>query len=153
RESSHAAEWDLALAALGGHPLQSALWGDARRDIDGVRDRRWLAIKDDKPVWMVRVEERSFPGFGRIGWAPKGPTGRLLDSGETVPSDFLTLLKLDGMSTLITNPWSTTKGVAQVGSGRYRTIWLDLSKGRQHAWERLDKQWRYGVRRAERLGV
>jgi len=39
REPS-AAEWDHALAALAGHPLQSALWGESRRMVDGTRDCR-----------------------------------------------------------------------------------------------------------------
>src|SRR5262249_36012865 len=34
-----------------------------------------------------------------------------------------------------------------------RTIWIDLTRGREALMAGLDKQWRYGVGRASRLGV
>ena len=44
------AEWDRALAALSGHPLQSCLWGDARRAVDGIAQHRWLARCHGEPI-------------------------------------------------------------------------------------------------------
>ena len=32
-------EWDVLLAEMGGHPLQSALWGEAKKTVYG-KDRR-----------------------------------------------------------------------------------------------------------------
>ena len=37
-----AEDWDRELASLGGHPWQSALWGNARRNSQAVVDHRWL---------------------------------------------------------------------------------------------------------------
>src|SRR3990172_8170347 len=36
-----AAVWDRRLAEMRGHPLQSALWGDARYAVDGIQNHRW----------------------------------------------------------------------------------------------------------------
>src|SRR5262245_42601397 len=80
--------WDRALAALGGHPLQSALWGDARREVDGIADHRWVAMSSGVPVWMIRIEERRLPIAGWVGWAPRGPTGKL-PGGQTVAESML----------------------------------------------------------------
>jgi len=46
REEKDPVCWDSELARLGGHPLQSALWGDARRQADGIDDRRFVAEDD-----------------------------------------------------------------------------------------------------------
>ncbi|WP_170265724.1 lipid II:glycine glycyltransferase FemX [Thiohalocapsa marina] len=42
---------------------------------------------------------------------------------------------------------------AVLSASRHRTIWIDLTQGRDALWQRLDKQWRYGVGRALRVGV
>lgn len=156
RDDLDSADWDAALAGLGGHPLQSALWGDARRAVDGICDQRWIALRAGKPVWMIRVEERTFPALGPIGWVPRGPTGEAPGGAGALPAALLERLKQRGITALITNQWSEAeddKGSSANRAARPRTIWIDLSAGRDRAWQSLDKQWRYGVRRAERLGV
>jgi hypothetical protein len=156
REDLNSVEWDVALARLGGHPLQSALWGDARRAVDRVRDHRWMALRTGKPVWMIRCEERAVPALGPIGWVPKGPAGETPSGAGALPSALIERLKPYGITALITNEWSQAgdqSGNTANGAAGPRTIWIDLSAGRDRVWENVDKQWRYGVRRAERLGV
>ena len=72
------AEWDHALAALSGHPLQSCLWGDARGTVDGIVQHRWLARCNGEPIWMIRVEDAKC----RAARSP-GHRGARLDARRT----------------------------------------------------------------------
>ena len=152
-----AAEWDRALAQLGGHPLQSCLWGDARRSVDGIVQHRWLAHRNGEPVWMIRVEERRVPS-GKIAWAPRGPTGGTAQTSLSVPPGLEERLRTEGFSLLICDPWvrvegTRTNGFDMGGRTRPRTIWLDLTLGKDILFTNLHKQARKGVRRAARGGV
>ncbi len=152
-----AAEWDAALAALSGHPLQSCLWGDARREVDGIAQHRWLARRDGEPVWMIRVEERKTLA-AKIAWAPRGPTGRTTELSLAVPPRFAERLKSEGFSLLICDPWVKREGAAVNGVARAarpgpQTIWLDLSLGEEVLFGNLHKHVRNGIRRAAKVGV
>jgi hypothetical protein len=152
-----AAEWDHALAELFGHPLQSCLWGDARRHLDGIVQHRWLARRDGEPIWMIRVEERRVLG-GKIAWAPRGPTGRTPELGLSTPPEFESYLRTEGFAILISDPWIKVRDSPQqptsgVRRGKPQTIWLDLSVGKEVIFENFHKHVRNGVRRAGRGGV
>jgi len=140
--------WDAALAELGGHPLQSALWGDARRVADGIADRRWAAMNGDAPVHLLRVERRPLRGFGAVGWAP-----RALDRARAIQLPPADRLRHAGIALLIRDRWAEANEVALPAPKPPHTIWIDLAVGREALWRNLDKQWRYGVGRAERSGV
>ncbi len=146
-------EWDHALAFLRGHPLQSALWGEARRAVERMRDYRWMAIKDGTPFWMMRFEERRVPGVGRIAWAPRGPTGT---DALVAPEGLAERLRLAGFALLVTDPWvpvaSATADKPPL-STRPRTIWVNLEIGEEAVWNALHPQMRKGVRRADRGNV
>jgi peptidoglycan pentaglycine glycine transferase (the first glycine) len=150
-----AAEWDHVLAALGGHPLQSCLWGDARRAHDGIIQRRWLARRDGQPVWMIRVEERSVLG-GKIAWAPRGPTGRTAELSSSVPSGFEKQLQAEGFSLLISDPrvkLGSPETVRNAGRPKPQTIWIDLSLGKDVVFKNMHKHVRNGIRRAAKAGI
>src|ERR1700676_1204698 len=150
------AEWDHALAALSGHPLQSCLWGDARRAVDGIAQHRWLARRDGEPIWMIRVEERKVLG-GKIAWAPRGPTGRTADMSLSVPPGFEERLKAEGFALLVSDPWvedpETAQRHAKAARRKPQTIWLDLSVGTEVIFKNCHTQMRKGVRRAARAGI
>jgi hypothetical protein len=150
------AEWDHALAALSGHPLQSCLWGDARRAVDGIAQHRWLARRDGEPIWMIRVEERKVLG-GKIAWAPRGPTGRTADMSLSVPPGFDERLRAEGFALLICDPWVANRDMARQNDKAARTkpqtIWIDLSAGKDAVFGNLHKHVRNGVRRAAKIGV
>jgi hypothetical protein len=152
-----AADWDHALAGLFGHPLQSCLWGDARRTLDGIVQHRLLARRDGEPIWMIRVEERKVLG-GKIAWAPRGPTGRTAELSLSMPPGFDEHLKAEGFSLLISDPWvemedESAKRCDNVKPPRPQTIWLDLSVGENVVFKNLHKHLRNGVRRAAKAGV
>jgi hypothetical protein len=142
-------EWDSALAQLGGHPLQSCLWGDSRRRVEAIADVRWLLKDSNKPVWMIRIERRRLPIGGWVGWSPKGPTGVLPSSGEI--SALLAQLRKDGMQLLVTDPWRRVR--EDGASDRPRTVWIDLTVGEKQVWERLHPKFRQYARGAARTGV
>lgn len=142
--------WDRALAALGGHPLQSALWGDVRRELDGIADQRWMAFRADAPAWMARIEQRRLPAFGWVGWTPRGPTG---DPDTDLPPSLRRRLESEGMLLLVTDRWQPETAVPDTSRSVPRTIWVDLTIGLDALSRSLDKQWRYGVGRARRMGV
>jgi peptidoglycan pentaglycine glycine transferase (the first glycine) len=152
-----AAEWDHALAGLFGHPLQSCLWGDARRTLDGIVQHRWVARRDGEPIWMIRVEERKVPG-GKIAWAPRGPTGRTAELSMSMPPGFEKHFKAEGFSLLISDPWveigdGPAKRCDNVRHPKPQTIWIDLSVGEDVVFKNLHKHVRNGVRRAAKAGV
>ncbi|MGH6822602.1 MAG: lipid II:glycine glycyltransferase FemX [Methylocella sp.] len=153
-----AAEWDCALATLRGHPLQSSVWGRARAMVHGVVEHRWLLRRGDKPVWMIRVEERKIGPIAKIAWAPRGPAGVTAELSLSTPPGFSERLRAEGFSLLVTDPWIKVNGEAanspdNVSGTRPRTIWLDLSQGADAIFQGFHKLTRWGVRRAARGGV
>lgn len=151
-------EWDRALARLGGHPLQSAFWGDSRAEAGDFQDHRDAAYVDDEIVWMCRYEIRKLPGnIGRVAWVPKGPVQAEGEIAQIAYSEFLNRLKRKGYWLAIENRYSSKLGnprpEAMAISAPYRTIWIDLSMGEEALWKRLHKQWRYHVRVSRRDGV
>jgi len=90
------ADWDRALADLGGHPLQSALWGDARARIDGIENHRWAALLDGRPVLMARFEVRRVLRLGRVAWLPRGPTMAAGEVSGVLYDEFLDRLRQQG---------------------------------------------------------
>ena len=152
-----AVDWDHALAALSGHPLQSCLWGDARRQVDVITQHRWLARRNDEPIWMIRVEERMVLGT-KIAWAPRGPTGRTADLTLSLAPGFEGRLRTEGFSLLITDPWvavtdGSTTPSGSAGRSKGQTIWIDLSLGKDLLFSNLHKHVRNAVRRAAKIGV
>jgi lipid II:glycine glycyltransferase (peptidoglycan interpeptide bridge formation enzyme) len=152
-ENTNSVLWDKNLALLGGHPLQTALWGDARQKVDGIANHRWEASLDGQVVWMARIEERHIPMVGRIAWIPKGSTTIAgYEVVSVIESEFVKRLKHCGYIMAVTDRWRALSETHDA-SGKPRTIWLDLSMGSEQLWTRLDKQWRYGVSRSRREGI
>jgi len=144
-------EWDKLLAELNGHPLQSAKWGEARRQVDGL-DSVYLAhLENNKPVLMARVEARQVPVLGKVAWMPRGPVFSGDVSGEKYESILSAELGALGYSLLITDLYEKNIGCSK--GKKVSTIWIDLSAGLEIMAQLIDKQWMYGVRRAARDGV
>ena len=149
------AEWDAALAGLGGHALQSALWGEARRAEEGLKSRYWAYRNGQgKIVWMARIEERSMTPIHKLGWIPRGPTFAP-DCGVS-DADFHRALKAANFFLAVTDLW---KDVSRQASGpgiadhRPRTVWIDLGVGVDRLWSNLKGSRRTGVKRGEKSGV
>ncbi len=148
-------EWDYELACLGGHPWQSALWGDARRQVDGVIDHRWLVRRGNRIVQMVRFEERRIPALGNVAWITRGPVTPNSGAIE-LETDIRECLKDHKFVLAVANPWrrntDTSRNAASEDKGP-RTIWIDLTVGRDRLHENLSQSFRRNIRLAQRRGV
>jgi hypothetical protein len=152
--STDSAQWDADLSRLGGHPLQSAVWGDARRIEDGLSDCRWQAREGSKIVWMARVEERRAAGVARVAWIPRGPTASSSRLNGDIDKVFLAKMREAGFMLVVSDRWVPIDDASRTLTAvAPKTIWLDLGRGAASLWQELDKQWRYGVGRARREGV
>lgn len=148
-------EWDRELGRLGGHPWQSALWGDARRDVDGIVDHRWLVRRGRNVVQMVRFEERRIGGLGKAAWIPRGPVvARDTTQMYDLAPELRDRLRRQGFTLAVANPWaSRANNEPPMQDNCPRTIWIDLTIGREQLWRNLERQVRYGVSRAERSNI
>lgn len=153
-EISDSREWDGLLSRLNGHPLQSALWGDARRKVDGIHDMRFACIENSEPIFMARVEERRIPLFGKVAWIPRGPT--IVDGVNhlMLKKEFAALLRSRGFCLAIYDRYEVLSAPLELENSRQvKTILMDLSTGILEVEKRLSSQWRSRVKRAKELKV
>jgi len=143
-----ASEWDKHLANLNGHPLQSALWGDARAKVDHIPDFRYACLEDDKPVFMARIERRTVPTLGNVAWLARGPVCH--EKCQAYLHELQNQIKHHQFGFMVTDPYAVVNTARQYST---QTILLDLTIGEEKLLANLHKQWRYGVRRAEKEGV
>jgi lipid II:glycine glycyltransferase (peptidoglycan interpeptide bridge formation enzyme) len=150
QQEHDALAWDKELAKLGGHPLQSALWGNARQKVDGIPQLLLACHADnDGVVGLARIEARRAPLAGKIAWMPKGPCLPNADA-DAMTAALHAELKQRGFIACITNRYVAADHDT---AGQPKTIWLDLTQGLDALSKALDSQWRYGARRALREGV
>lgn len=151
RSDLSAKEWDTLLASMGGHPLQSALWGDAKKAIYGISDQRLAVYHENKLISLIRVEKKGLKSLLSLGWVPQGPTLAPDIQWENIQNDFLNQMKNAGHSLCVSVPWQVASDYPVKATRQ--TIWIDLRVGTEQLWSALDKQWRYGVRSAQRFNV
>lgn len=144
-------KWDKLLTQFGGHPLQSALWGNAKSEIYGIKDERLAFYIQNQLIALVRIEQRGFKPFLKLAWIPQGPTIAIDSESQIIHEGILKQLKKTGYLLYIATPWKSVLNTDL--KGMRKTIWIDLKVGKEKLWMNLDKQWRYGVRSAERLGM
>jgi len=149
--------WDELLASSGGHPLQTALWGEARANAEGTESERLLVQQDGRTVLLARVEMRRRKLVGKIAWLPQGPMYLDAQAAFDAHVRLKAELKARGYHLLFENPY-----VAE--PPRYRehgvpmgeptqTIITDLSMGENAVWNKVSSNWRNNVRTAERKGI
>ncbi|MDP1574194.1 MAG: GNAT family N-acetyltransferase [Coxiellaceae bacterium] len=150
RDNLSSSEWDTQLAKMGGHPLQSALWGDARIKFEGIIDQRLALYDKENIVALVRAEMRGLKLLFTLIWIPQGPALSPDVDCHLIYKKISDKLKKNANVVCATYPWAVKN---TEGMGSRKTIWIDLKKGKEKLWADLDSQWRYGVRRAEREGA
>lgn len=145
-----AIQWDCNLGKIGGHPLQSAIWGNARQEIDGIPSLLFSCQSGNQYLdGMARVEIRKAPLGKKVAWIPRGPFLGNAGDHDTMTS-LLSELRRRGFIACISDPYSVSETSKL---GQPRTIWVDLTLGLEALSKALDSQWRYGARRAAREGV
>lgn len=144
-------KWDHFLSKMGGHSLQSALWGNAKRVIYGIFDQRLALYRQEKLIALIRIENRGLKWLPKLAWVPQGPVLDFDVKWQDTREIFLQQLKKMGYRFCVFFPWQPATEL-KIQKGR-KTIWIDLQLGKQKLWLALDKQWRYGVRYADRCGI
>lgn len=152
QENLGAHEWDTLLAKMHGHPLQSALWGDARCASDGTQDTRWAALINRQPVLLIRFEQRRILKLLKVAWVPQGPLFIKEQFQSLLKKQLLQRLRVRGYFLCVMNPWQEITP-HQPKKSHQHTIFIDLTVGKDQLWVNLHKQFRYDVRNAERKGV
>lgn len=145
-------DWDSELARLGGHPWQSAAWGEAQREADGVAAYRLRLSSDNETVQMVRVEARKVMGLGKLAWIRRGPTGPSPADRRLLRPEIVRWLSARGFVFAVANPWCRDPNPSPASSPP-RTIWIDLTAGQDRLWKNLQSHWRNGVMKARRRGI
>ena len=153
-----AAEWDRELAALNGHPWQSAYWGNTQHEIEGVPDRRIRLRRNGETVQMVRVEQRNVPKLGKMAWVRRGPTNSVAAGVPELEPEIVSWLGREGYCLAVTSPFfgqvAQDQGPEAVVDPREaRTIWVDLTLGVETLWQNLQRNFRNDVGRARKKGV
>lgn len=153
--NSSAAEWDQGLACLRGHPLQSAVWGEARRRAGEPQDLRLMAVAGGEPLCMARVEQRVVPFLGRTAWIPKGPVYAAGAATAELHAALLRQLRRLGFILVLETPYracDVAPGWDHQGPG-YQTMVVDLQGDCEAIWSGLPNKLRSQIRSAERKGV
>ncbi|MCX7121850.1 MAG: GNAT family N-acetyltransferase [Gammaproteobacteria bacterium] len=147
RDDLSAIEWDRLLAEIGGHPLQSALWGEAKKSIYGISDQRLSIYIKNNLVALIRVEKRGLKLFSKIAWIPQGPTLTSDIQWRDIETMIQDRFKKLSYALCVTSPWKSIFNTEKKG-GR-QTIWIDLNSEKQKIWSALG----YGVRKAAQINA
>ena len=152
KENIDSDAWDSMLTDMQGHPLQSAYWGDAKKSIENSKDIRFLAFKNGKPIFMARCEERRFLKIFKIAWVPQGPVVENGSSYGGLQREFFRRLKEKGFFFCVINPRKKISSEKIKGTSA-KTIWIDLTLGKDKIWSNAAKQFRSDVRRSKKFGI
>jgi len=144
--------WDSELPRLNGHPWQSAAWGRAERETNGVEDHRLRVSYNDSTIQMVRVEVRNVAAIGKLAWIRRGPTGPSGADRTRLDPQITDWLTRQGFVFAVTNPYCRHCGPVPKAV-QSQTIWIDLTVGHDQLWSNLKGNLRRGVSRAQRGGV
>ncbi len=149
-EDEPADVWDDRLATFGGHPLQSALWGDARAKVEGIPSERLLVECGGRAVLQARIEARHHRLAGKIAWIPQGPLYLDAQTAFAAHLQLKAALKARGYQVYFEDPRDPIPpryrehGVS-IG-GPSQTIVVDLSVGPDVLWRELSSNWRNEIR-------
>lgn len=143
--------WDSHLSELGGHPLQSSLWGESRR-VCGQMESLYATVEHEgRRVLMARVEARPAGPFAKVAWIPKGPVLLANNDSPVGIRELGDLLRKRGYCLMVVNPYA----VVQDASPGLETnnIFIDLTADSQTLLANLGKEIRRMVRRATDAGL
>ena len=97
--------WEELVVLSEAHPLQTALWGEARAKADGTQSGRLLFQCDGAPALLARVEVRRHPFAGKVAWIPQGPVYVDAELGYEASVVLKTELKARGYQICFENPY------------------------------------------------
>lgn len=154
-------EWDAAVDAQGGHPMQLWGWGESKAQ-HGWRAERLLVVDGEELIGSAQVLYRSLPfPFQALAYIPRGPQAKVARL-----ADVLTLVeavvKRSGAVVLTAEPdWeSTDPSAATLPAGGWRpaathiliprTLILDLDRSDDELFAAMTKKTRQYIRKSGR---
>lgn len=143
--------WDKWLSDLHGHPLQSSLWGEARRECDGFESIYVSNEEDAAPTFMARIETRQLAWGLKVAWLPKGPAYIEPSVANTEFPRLRAYLRDKGYSMLMASPY--TVALEPAADKGVKTIIIDLTVPDTTRLANLAKVTRRMIRRAQDTGV
>lgn len=146
-------DWDNYLISLKGHPLQSALWGNAREKTDKIKSQYWAAFVNNKPILLIRFEVRKIPFVGNIAWIPKGPVGTKHSLVPKAYNYFLSYLKKKRYLLCIQEPYFDNIIQSPINTKKPQTILINLNLGEEKLWSKLDKTTRWCIKVSKQRGI
>ena len=145
-------DWDEFLIFFNGHPLQSTTWGNARLDIEGIKDYRWAVFNDNKIIYIVRFEERRIFKFLKIAWIPQEISINDVRCYNQIQKELFIRLRKKGFFICVTSPWRKIK-IEEDKSFIRHTIWINLNDGKEKIWKNLGSRFRNDIKRAKKMGI
>ena len=155
KEINNSGKWDQLLSELNGHPLQSALWGDARKKVEGMDDLRLAYFDYGGPFFMARIEVRKASIIGKVAWIPRGPIFTPeLHNRKKIEEELTEILKNKGFCLAISDSYEVMSEPLKLNdSKQVKTIIIDLNIGILELERRLSSQFRSRIRKANKLQV
>ncbi|AJT40415.1 lipid II:glycine glycyltransferase FemX [Psychromicrobium lacuslunae] len=154
-------EWDAAVDAQGGHPMQLWGWGESKAQ-HGWRAERLLVRDGADLVGSAQVLYRSLPfPFRSLAYIPRGPQAELSRLAEVL-SAIESVVKRSGAVVLTAEPdWESTDPALSVLSASGwqkaatqilipRTLILDLNRSDEELFAAMTKKTRQYIRKSGR---
>ena len=155
REINNSTKWDEFISELDGHPLQSALWGDARKNDEGMDDLRLAYLDYGRPLFISRIEIRKATLIGKVAWIPKGPIYNVeLDLRNIIQKELIEILRNKGFCLIVSDYYETVNEPIKLNdSSQVKTITIDLTLGLMELEKKLSSQFRSRIKKANNLKV
>ena len=153
------AEWDKAVLASAGHPLQLWGWGEVKAS-GNWRVERVFVCEDDETIGMAQLLLRPLPGpFKSLAYVPRGPVAST-DKREVVLRELAIYVKSrhGSVSLLVEPDWEEMpiiKGWHNAPNPilMARTLILDLAKPEDELLAAMSKKTRQYIRKSAGGGV
>lgn len=128
------------------HPLQSAIWGKAKKEIYNI-DSLYVLADDNKGdlAGFARIEIRYLFKIFKIAWIPKGPTFIDFDNKKELIESLKNFLKSQGFILLVTDLY-----VERLRSKKFRneTILINLEEDEKVIHKKMHQKFKYAIRRS-----
>ena len=128
------------------HPLQSEIWGKAKKEIHNINSLYVLAddIKGDL-AGFARIEIRYLFKILKVAWIPKGPTFIDFDNKKELIESLKNFLKSQGFILLVTDLY-----LERLRQKKFKneTILINLKEDEKVIYKKMHQKFKYAIRRS-----
>lgn len=128
------------------HPLQSEIWGKAKKEIYNI-DSLYVLAEDIKGnlAGFARIEIRYLFKILKVAWIPKGPNFIDYDKKNELIESLKSFLKGKGFILLVTDLY-----IERLRAKKFRneTILINLKEDEKVIYEKMHQKFKYAIRRS-----